>query len=163
MTKRPIRLSFLDTLLQDLRYAFRTLRRDKGFAAFAILIAGLGIGASCTVFSVLNALLLHPPPFREPERLVWLANHDVSGLSGQTTQVGAFLDLREHSQSFSDLAAYSLSMAWATISSAAPANPNVSPASRFPPTSSSCSASSRKSAVFSTPMNASGTAPRPSC
>jgi predicted permease len=106
MTKRPIRLSFLDMLLQDLRYAFRTLRRDKGFAAFAILIAGLGIGASCTVFSVLNALLLHPPPFREPERLVWLANHDVSGLSGQTTQVGAFLDLREHSQSFSDLAAY---------------------------------------------------------
>jgi predicted permease len=106
MTERPVRLSFLDTILQDLRYAFRTLRRDKGFAAFAILIAGLGIGASCTVFSVLNTLLLHTVPFREPERLVWVANHDDSGLSGQTTQVGAFLDLRERSRSFSDLAAY---------------------------------------------------------
>ena len=96
----------LDTLLQDLRYALRTLRRDKGFAAFAILIVGLGIGASCTVFSVLDALLLHPPLFRDPGRLVWIANEDVSGLSGQTTQVGNFLDLRERNQSFSDLAAY---------------------------------------------------------
>lgn len=102
----PTRPRALDTLLQDLRYTFRTLRRDIGFATFAILIVGLGIGASSTVFSVLNVLLLHPPLFQQPERLVWVANHDVSGLSGQTTQVGYFLDLRERSQSFSDLAAY---------------------------------------------------------
>ena len=42
---------FIDTLLQDLRYTFRTLRRDAGFTTFAILIVGLGIGASATVFS----------------------------------------------------------------------------------------------------------------
>jgi hypothetical protein len=42
----------LDTVLQDLRYAFRALRRDAGFTAFAILIVGLGIGASSTVLSV---------------------------------------------------------------------------------------------------------------
>jgi predicted permease len=99
-------MSPLDTLVQDLRYTARTLRRDAGFSTFAILIVGLGIGASSTVFSVVNALLLRPLPFRDPERLVWIANRDVSGLSGQTTQVGHFSDLREKNQSFSDLAAY---------------------------------------------------------
>ena len=56
------------SLRQDLRYTVRTLRRDAGFTAFAILIAGLGIGASATVFSVVNALLLRPLPFTDPER-----------------------------------------------------------------------------------------------
>ncbi len=95
-----------DSILQDLRYTFRTLRRDSGFTTFAILIVGLGIGASATVFSVVDTLLLRPLPFHEPERLVWIANHDTSGLSGQTTQVGHLLDLRERNRSFTDLAAY---------------------------------------------------------
>jgi predicted permease len=94
------------SLVQDLRYTFRILRRDAGFAIFAVVIAGLGIGASATVFSVLNALLLRPLPFANPERLVWVTNHDTSGLSGQTTQVGYMLDLRERNQSFSELAGY---------------------------------------------------------
>jgi predicted permease len=99
-------LPAFDSILQDLRYTFRALRRDSGFAAFAVLIVGLGIGASATVFSVVDTLLLRPLPFHEPERLVWIANHDTSGLSGQTTQVGHLLDLRERNQSFSDLAGY---------------------------------------------------------
>ena len=93
-------------LLQDLRYTARTLRRDAGFAAFAILIAGLGIGASVTVFSVVNTLLLRPLPFARPSELVWIANRDTSGLSGQTTQVGHMLDLRERSQTLSAIAGY---------------------------------------------------------
>ena len=97
---------FMATLVHDLRYAVRTLRRDAGFAVFAIAIVGLGIGASATVFSVLNALLLRPLPFADPERLVWITNHDTSGLSGQTTQVGHMLDLRERTQSLSELAGY---------------------------------------------------------
>jgi predicted permease len=96
----------LDSLFQDFRYTFRALRRDAGFTTFAILIVGLGIGASSTVFSVVNAVLIRPLPFRDPERLVWIANGDTSGLSGQTTQVGHFLDLRERNQSFADVAAY---------------------------------------------------------
>ncbi len=98
--------SFAENVRQDLRYTLRTLRRDAGFTTFAILIVGLGIGASATVFSVVNALLVRPLPFHEPSRLVWIANHDTSGLSGQTTQVGHLLDLRELNQSFSDLAGY---------------------------------------------------------
>ena len=100
-------LPFLDSLLQDLRYTFRTLRRDIGFTTFAILIVGLGIGASATVFSVVNTLLIRPLPFRDPANLVWVANSPGAlGLSGQTMQVGHFLDLREQSKSFSDMAAF---------------------------------------------------------
>jgi putative ABC transport system permease protein len=97
---------FLNDLFQDLRYTVRTLRRDAGFAAFAILIAGLGIGASVTVFSVVSTLILRPLPFTQPEQLVWIANRDTSGLSGQTTQVGHMLDLRERTQSLSAIAGY---------------------------------------------------------
>jgi predicted permease len=99
-------LPALDTVLQDLRYALRTLRSAPAFTTFAALIIALGIGASSTVFNIVNALLLRPLPFPEPERLAWVANNDVAGLSGQTTQVGHFLDLRERTQSFSDIAAY---------------------------------------------------------
>jgi predicted permease len=93
-------------VLQDLRYTFRTLRRDAGFAVFAILIAGLGIGASATVFSVVNTILLRPLPFERPSELVWIANSDAAGLSGQTTQVGYMLDLRETTQTLSAVAGY---------------------------------------------------------
>ena len=96
----------IESLGHDLRFTFRTLRRNAGFTAFAILIVGLGIGAGATVFSVVNAVMVRPLPFHDPERLVWVANHDASGLSGQTTQVGHLLDLRARNQSFSDLAAY---------------------------------------------------------
>jgi predicted permease len=96
----------IQSVLQDLRYTFRILRRDAGFTTFAILIVGLGIGASSTVFSVASALLIRPLPFRDPASLVWITNRDTAGLSGRTTQVGNFLDLREASHSFSELAAY---------------------------------------------------------
>jgi len=96
----------VDDLLHDLRYTVRTLRRDAGFATFAILIAGLGIGASATVFSVVNTLILRPLPFADPQQLVWIANRDTSGLSGQTTQVGHMLDLRERTLSLSAVAGY---------------------------------------------------------
>src|SRR5207237_8696957 len=63
-------------------------------------------GASSTVFSVVNPRVLRPLPVADSEQLMWIANRDVAGLSGQTTQVGHFLDLRARSQSFSDMAAY---------------------------------------------------------
>jgi predicted permease len=85
---------------QDLKHSFRGMRRDASFTMFVILIVGLGIGVSSTIFSVVNALLLRPLPFRDPERLVWIANEEWS------TQVGIFLDLRERNKSFSELAGF---------------------------------------------------------
>ena len=95
-----------DDFGQDLRYAFRTLRRDVRFAVFAIIIVGLGIGASVTVFSVANAMLIRPLPFREPDRLVWMPNTEDDGLSGRTSQVNAVVRLRENNASFEAIGGY---------------------------------------------------------
>ena len=97
-------LPLVDTLVQDLRYTFRILKRDTGFALFAILIVALGIGASTIVFSVLNTLLLRPLPFKDADRLVWIANKKC--VPEQTTQVAYILDARRANNSFTELAAY---------------------------------------------------------
>lgn len=93
---------WVSDLAQDLRYAFRGMRRNTGFTTFTILIAGLGIAASSTVFSVVNALLLRPLPFRDPGRLVWMSN----GNDATSTQTEHYTDLRTFNRSFSDLAAF---------------------------------------------------------
>ncbi|HLI34403.1 MAG TPA: permease prefix domain 1-containing protein, partial [Terriglobia bacterium] len=59
-------LPLLDSIVQDLRYTFRTLRRDRAFAVIAVLILGLGIGANTAVFSVVDTILLRPLPFANP-------------------------------------------------------------------------------------------------
>jgi hypothetical protein len=59
-------LPWLDVLMQDLRFTFRTMRRDRGFTVIAVVILALGIGANIAVFSVVNTILLRPLPFRDP-------------------------------------------------------------------------------------------------
>jgi predicted permease len=100
-------LRFVETVVRDLRHAVRTLRRDAALTTFAILIIGVGVGASTTVFSVVNALWLRPLPFDDPERLVWIANGPSENLSRQAVQVGHLVDLREQTQSLAALAAFS--------------------------------------------------------
>lgn len=94
----------MEMLLQDLRYAFRTLRKSPGFTLVAVLTLTLGIGANTAIFSVVNAVLLRPLPYEEPERLVRLyeATERITG----SVSVPNFRDWREQSQSFSRLAAY---------------------------------------------------------
>ena len=100
-------LPFFDRLRQDLRYAFRAMRREPGFTVFALLIVALGIGASTTVFSVLTTVLVRALPFRDPNQLVWIANAPPEeGLSAQTLQVLPMLHFKERNRSFSDIAAY---------------------------------------------------------
>jgi putative ABC transport system permease protein len=97
----------VETLVRELRYAVRTLRRDAALTTLAILIIGVGVGASTTVFSVVNALWLRPLPFHDPGRLVWVANGPSENLSRQTVQVGHVVDLRAQSQSLAGLAGFS--------------------------------------------------------
>lgn len=97
----------VESLWRDLRYAARTSRRDAALTTFVILIIGVGVGASATVFNVVNALWLRPLPFDDAERLVWIANGTSENLSRQAVQVGHLVDLRERTQSLAGTAAFS--------------------------------------------------------
>ena len=95
------------TLLQDLRYAIRTLSKKPGFALIVIVTLAVGIGANTAVFSIVNAMLLRPRPVAQPERLVELYVGDV----GHPYHAGSyedFLIFRDQAEIFSGLAAYSI-------------------------------------------------------
>jgi predicted permease len=93
---------WIESLLRDLGYGIRGMRRNAGSTVFAILIIGLGIGGASTVFSVVNALLLRPLPFRDPGQLVFISNGE-----NYSTQAEQYSDLRNQNRSFSDLAGWS--------------------------------------------------------
>jgi predicted permease len=93
-------------MFADLKYAFRQLLKAPGFAFVAIATLALGIGVCTAMFSIVDAVLLKPLPFREPERLVWVENVFGGGLSGRTSRSDTLLAWREHSTSFEALGGY---------------------------------------------------------
>jgi len=99
-TERRRRLSDYGTdLLQDVRYTFRTLGRDPGFAAVSLVILALAIGANIAVFSVVNTLLLRPLPFPQSNELVWIAPPPSScGWSCATYSSDAYEEFRDQSR-----------------------------------------------------------------
>jgi putative ABC transport system permease protein len=76
---RDVRGRWLDDFWRDLRYALRTLRRNRGFAAVAMLSLALGIGANAAIFSLINAVMLRTLPVREPDRLVQISRWSTEG------------------------------------------------------------------------------------
>ena len=96
----------IDTLVQDIRYTFRTLLKNKGFALVAILILAIGIGANTALFSTVNSVLWRQIPFDDPDRLV-VGLKTVDGRLRGPVSTPDYYDYREHSRSFEDIAQFS--------------------------------------------------------
>jgi putative ABC transport system permease protein len=99
-------VSMLDTAMQDLRYGMRGLRRNPGLAILAALTLALGMSASVVVFSIFEATLLRPLPFRDADRVVelWETRQD-RGLNRNSFTEANFWDLRAQNHSFQEVAA----------------------------------------------------------
>ncbi|MGH9702529.1 MAG: ADOP family duplicated permease, partial [Candidatus Acidiferrales bacterium] len=97
-------LGFLETLWQDARYGARMLRKNPGFTAIAVLTLALGIGANTAIFSVVNAVLIRPLPYRDANQLVVL--HETSPRVGEVSvSYPNFLDWRAQSRAIPQMAA----------------------------------------------------------
>src|SRR6266576_5982527 len=95
----------MGTLLRDIRYGIRGLLKRPGFAAIAVITLALGIGANTAIFSVVNAVLLRPLPFDDPERIVWVWDTQPQ-LPTAPAALPDFLDWKEQNRSFEHLAAF---------------------------------------------------------
>jgi predicted permease len=100
-------LPSMDIFFQDIRHAFRQLRNSKRFTASAALTLAVGIGASTAVFSVLNAVVLRPLPFAEPDRLMAVASMDRRGTPHPSSlSYPTFFDFRQQNRVFEHLVSY---------------------------------------------------------
>jgi putative ABC transport system permease protein len=97
------------SFLRDLLYGLRLLRRNPAFSLLAVLILSLGIGATTSIFSLIDGVLLNPLPFRDPSRLavIWSDFSTQRGVSRALTAPGLFFDWRDRSRAFESMAAIS--------------------------------------------------------
>jgi putative ABC transport system permease protein len=100
-----------DILSQDLRYAFRTLAHAPGFTATAIVVGGLGVGATTATFTMVDHVLIRPLPFADPDRLVKVAEgNSAAGYSWSDLSPANFRDFQQRNRSFVSLGAYQASL-----------------------------------------------------
>ena len=98
-------MPMFEDLRQDLRYATRTLTRERVFAAAAVLMLALGIGANSAMFALVDAILLRPLPFPEPDRLVMLWEQTPASPRTRVSPIN-LLDWKARSRTFEGMAAY---------------------------------------------------------
>ena len=96
----------METFLQDLRFGFRTLGRNPGFAAVAVLTLALGVGANAAIFSVVNAVLLRPLPWSDPDRTVMIWSR-WTAFDKTWVSDGEVNDYRRQTRTLEDVAAWS--------------------------------------------------------
>ena len=100
----------MDTLMQDLRYGLRTLRKHRSFSFVTIFTLALGIGVCTAIFSLVNAVLIRSLPYGEPEKLVYLYTpntHFTLPAEVFTPSAADFFDLKRQSQSFANATLFS--------------------------------------------------------
>jgi putative ABC transport system permease protein len=95
----------METLLRDIRYGVRGLLKRPGFTAIALVALALGIGANTAIFTLVNAVLLRPLPFAEPDRLVWVWGNIRNGGNRASVSPLDFLDYRQQNNTFEEFAA----------------------------------------------------------
>jgi putative ABC transport system permease protein len=94
------------TFVQDLRFALRSLARQPGFTLVALLTLALGIGANTAIFGIVNAVLLRPLPYHEPDRVVLLWSHWTNWSKTWVSQ-GELVDYQEQARSLEHVGAFS--------------------------------------------------------
>src|SRR5215469_3556850 len=101
-------VTFVESLVQDIRYGLRVLRKSPGFTLVAVLTLGLGIWANTAVFSVVNAVLVRPLAYRNPQTLVRLWENDTHGSLGPyfSVSVPNFVDWRQQNRIFENMGAF---------------------------------------------------------
>jgi len=103
--REAVGIHFFDALFQDLRYAFRTLRKSPGFAAIAIATLAIGIGANTAIFSVVDPVILRPLPLANPSQLVFLSEaKPQQGIPSAGISYQNFTEIRDQNHVFSDFA-----------------------------------------------------------
>ena len=101
-------LPFLETLLQDLRFAFRVLRKSPGFAATVVITLALGIGANTAIFSIVYGVVFRPLPYPHPQRIVELTESSPHGIDEEDVTYQELQFLQQHISPFQSLTGYTV-------------------------------------------------------
>src|SRR5689334_21809659 len=94
----------MESIIKDIRYALRSLLKRPGFTAIALIALALGIGANTAIFSLVNAVILQPLPYKDPDRLVWVYGNRNGGSKGSVSALD-FQDYRSQNKTFEQFAA----------------------------------------------------------
>ena len=95
----------MDSVIKDIRYGLRSLLKRPGFTAIALLALALGIGANTAIFSLVNAVVIQPLPYPDPDRLVWAWGTVRNGINRASVAPLDYLDFRNQNKTFENLAA----------------------------------------------------------